>query len=235
MARQGKIARLPAALKAEVNQRLFDGEGAPSILPWLNSLPDAIRVWEKYFQGLACSPQNLSEWRLGGHKDWIRDNERIEKTKELTAFSMRMVKAANGSLSDGLAAIAGGQMMDALETLGNIVVTGGSDDSERDPLDGLTRVVGAIKQLQDGDRKREDSKRKDETLELNRQRHDLSKQQVRLAEEKFRKLTVEKLMEIARQPEFQALLGSREDGGAKMASLHRMLFGEAPKGNGGPA
>ena len=67
MARQGKIARLPAALKSEVNRRLFDGEGASVILPWLNNQPGAIKVWEAYFEGLPASPQNLSEWRLGGH------------------------------------------------------------------------------------------------------------------------------------------------------------------------
>ena len=229
MARQGKIARLPASLKSEVNRRLFDGQGAPQILPWLNAQPDAIRIWEAYFEGVPASPQNLSEWRLGGHKEWIRNNERIEHLKELQAYAISLVNAGDGKLADGLAAMAAGEIMVAMETVGNILVTGGSEDADADPMDGLAKVTAAIKQLQDGDRKREDSKRKDAVLELNKDRHALSKEQAALAREKFQQQTVEKFMEFARKPEVQALLGSRETDTVKMETLHQMLFGEAPK------
>lgn len=41
-ARTGKIARLPVAIREEVNRRLLDGEPASKILPWLNGLPDLV-------------------------------------------------------------------------------------------------------------------------------------------------------------------------------------------------
>lgn len=229
MARQGKIARLPAVLRKEVNRRLFDGQGAPQILPWLNLQPDAIAVWEELFEGAACTPQNLSEWMKGGYKDWRKQQDYLENLKDLSNFSRGLVQAADGKLADGLAAMASGEIMSALETVGNILVTGGSDDAERDPLDGLAKITGAIKQLQDGERKLEDSRRKEETLQLNKDRHSLSKRQVRLAEEKFQKQTVEMLMEFARKPEVQALLGGRESKTVQMDKLHQIVFGEAPK------
>lgn len=228
MARQGKFARLPATLKGEVNRRLFDGQGAPQILPWLNSHPDAIRIWEAYFEGLAASPQNLSEWRLGGHKEWIAQRERVENLKEISAYSLDLVKASGGNISDGAATIAAGHLMEAIENIGNLVVTGGGDDAEADPFKGLSAVTNAIAVLRKGDRDRETSQRKDETLALNKDRHRLATEQVALAREKFEKLTAEKFMEFARKPEIQAILGSGDSKEVQMDLLIHALFGADP-------
>lgn len=230
MARQGKIARLPAALKSAVNRRLFDGEPAGRILAWLNTEPDAVRIWDAYFEGAPATPQNLSEWRLGGHKEWIAQRERVENLKELSAYSLDLVKAGNGNISDGTAAIAAGQLMDALENVGNLVVTGGSDEAEADPLKGLTAMTSAIAVLRRGDRDKEASERNAEKLALQKQRHDLAERQLALAEDKFQRQTVEKFLEYAQKPEVQALLGGGESRAVQMDQLHLLLFGEAPKG-----
>jgi hypothetical protein len=39
MTRTGKIARLPLAIRWQLNQRLQHGEVGASLLRWLNSLP----------------------------------------------------------------------------------------------------------------------------------------------------------------------------------------------------
>ena len=222
MARQGKIARLPAQLRKEINRRLFDGQGAPVILPWLNSQPEAIAIWEELFEGVPCSPQNLSEWKLGGYKEWRKSQDRLEDLKELSNYAIGIVKAANGTLSDAAATIAAGHIVETMESIGNIVVTGGTEEAEADPAKGLSLIVGGIAKLQKGDRDREASKRKDESLQLQKDRHALSR-------EVFEKQTVKKFMEFARKPEVQALLGSRETKAVQMDKLHQMLFGEAPK------
>ena len=222
MARQGKIARLPASLRAELNRRLFDGQGAPQILPWLNAQPAAISIWEELFEGLACSPQNLSEWKLGGYKEWRKSQDRLEDLKELSAYSLDMVKAAGGNLSDGAAVIASGHLMEVLENIGNLAITGGKEDAEADPNKGLAAITAAVAAMRKGDRDREASKRKDETLQLQKDRHALSR-------EVFEKQTVTKFMEYARKPEIQALLGGREPKTVQMDKLHQMLFGSAPE------
>jgi hypothetical protein len=228
MARQGKIARLPARLKSEVNRRLFDGQGAPQILPWLNSQPDAIRVWEALFEGEPASAQNLSAWRIAGYKEWLAQRERVENLKEISAYSLELVKASGGNISDGAAAIAAGHLVEAIENIGNLAVTGGSDDAEADPFKGLSAVTNAIATLRKGDRDRETSARKNETLALNKKRHQLAAEQVALQREKFERLTVAKFMEFARTPEVQALLSGRESKAVQMDKLHQMLFGERP-------
>ncbi|MGO8696966.1 MAG: hypothetical protein ACLQVY_04515 [Limisphaerales bacterium] len=40
MTRNGKIARLPLAIRQQLNQRLQNGELAQDLLSWLNHLPE---------------------------------------------------------------------------------------------------------------------------------------------------------------------------------------------------
>lgn len=51
MARTGKIARFPIAVREELNTRMRDGQTGLEILPWLNALSEVqtvlgkVRVW----------------------------------------------------------------------------------------------------------------------------------------------------------------------------------------------
>jgi hypothetical protein len=74
--RTGKIARLPRVVRDALNQRLDDGCAGPAILVWLHSLPEVRSLLRQHFGGRSISPQNLSEWRLGGFADWQRARER---------------------------------------------------------------------------------------------------------------------------------------------------------------
>ena len=71
--RTGKIAHLPAEIREEVNRRLYDGQFQSVILAWLNSLPIVKEILAAHFHGVPISPQNLSEWKAGGHQDWLAD------------------------------------------------------------------------------------------------------------------------------------------------------------------
>ena len=73
--RTGKIARLPAAIRDELNSRLHDGEPAASLLPWLNALPEVQSILAAHFHGRPVTKQNLSEWRRGGFTDWLQLQE----------------------------------------------------------------------------------------------------------------------------------------------------------------
>src|SRR5579871_4636634 len=70
MTRRGKIARLPQAIREELNQRLENGEQGGRLLEWLNGLPEVKKVLEVDFEGQPISDANLSAWRNGGFVDW---------------------------------------------------------------------------------------------------------------------------------------------------------------------
>ena len=81
--RTGKIARLPGAVREELNRRLHNGSLGKEIVPWLNELPDVKRVLADLFGGRPISEDNLSEWRHGGFQDWLLQEERRVRIEQL--------------------------------------------------------------------------------------------------------------------------------------------------------
>jgi hypothetical protein len=215
--RTGKIARLPHSLREEINRRLLDGETSGTLLAWLNAEPEAVRIWEAHFEGVPASAENLSQWRMGGYRDWIGRNEKSEHLKTLTSFAVKVAKSG-GSIADGAAAIIAGNILEALETVGNLVVTGGSDDAEKDPLEGLCSVANAVGSLQKGAAARG-------RLELDKKKVRLKEQAQQLDREKFESQTVSKFLEWARTPEAAAILDSGKSKEVVMADLRQLLFG----------
>ena len=102
MNRTSKITRLPETLREELNQRLRNGEPAHIILPWLNALPEVIALVEEYYGGNLISPQNLSDWNLGGYREWLTRQEMRESSKDFAAEAPHLTAAAGGSLLNPL-------------------------------------------------------------------------------------------------------------------------------------
>jgi hypothetical protein len=69
--RIGKIARLPHSIREQLNLRLHDHQPHKTILPWLNSLPEAQAILAAEFDSRPITKQNLSEWKQGGFRDWL--------------------------------------------------------------------------------------------------------------------------------------------------------------------
>ena len=91
--RVGKIGRLPKHIRDDLGRRIEDGELGKELVKWLNHLPDVKRVLKEYFGGRPITEQNLSEWKQGGHRDWLRHQESRcfvqhlhEKAGELKAY-----------------------------------------------------------------------------------------------------------------------------------------------------
>ncbi len=102
MTRIGKIARLPDALRDELNRRLREGESGPRLLAWLNSLPDVQAVLTEQFGGRPINPQNLSDWRQGGYWDWITHQHTLELAQRLAAEAANSHAQHRRSLADTL-------------------------------------------------------------------------------------------------------------------------------------
>ncbi len=219
MARQGKIARLPHALREQVNVRLLNGESAATVLQWLNAQPAAVAVFKQLFNGEPATEQNLSNWRQAGYAEWLARREKTDSLKTLSAFALDLSKAAGGTIADGAAAITAGHLLEALEALPNLVVTGGSDDAEADPIKGLIGMANAVSKLQKGQAARD-------KIELDRRRVKQTDQQIALARDKFEKQTVSMFMKWAASKEAQAILTSGRPQRVQMTELRELMFGK---------
>ena len=67
----GKLARLPLALRNKIFQRIADNEPGTVIVSWLNALPEVQDILNRYFQGRKISPKNLSEFEKKYFSTWL--------------------------------------------------------------------------------------------------------------------------------------------------------------------
>jgi hypothetical protein len=203
-ARRGKIAKLPADLRAEVNLRLHDGQPASQILPWLNKLPRVRTILAAQFEGADINDQNLTEWRQGGYLDWTEERERLDALKELSLFAGDAVRAG-GSLADGAAAVAAGRLIAAID---------GSDDEQ------LLKISSAIASLRGGD---SEVKR----VKLMEQKVKQDERKLVFEEKRWRMRTVELIMAHLQDSETLRLMSQPGlDNDAKTQLLGKRLFGE---------
>ncbi len=105
-ARQGKIARLPAANRETVNKQLYDGLSGAAIIGQLNMAG---------YPGI--TEQNLSEWRKGGYQDWLKDEGQMKKIRERSELALRMAQASGGSLAQSIVSRIAGEMDEKLDAL----------------------------------------------------------------------------------------------------------------------
>jgi hypothetical protein len=106
--RTSKIARLPARIREELNERLLDGEEPAQIVAWLNSRPAVQRVLARLFDSQPITEVNLCRWRQGGYAGWLEHRNTQEAVEALAKSCAGVDGAAaerlNGHLSVVLSA-----------------------------------------------------------------------------------------------------------------------------------
>lgn len=80
MSSTGKIARLSAEIRDELNRRLHNGERGRSLLEWLNGLPQTQQILASAFGGRPINHVNLTAWRAGGYQAWLARHETFLQT-----------------------------------------------------------------------------------------------------------------------------------------------------------
>jgi hypothetical protein len=98
--RNGKIARLPLAIRQELNQRLQNGEQGKLLVEWLNSLPEVQSILAAQFKGQPIVAPNLSAWRKGGYEDWEEEQSAVEAVATVFEHSECLQQAAKDGLTD---------------------------------------------------------------------------------------------------------------------------------------
>jgi hypothetical protein len=113
-ARKGKIARLPHAIRQELNTRLRDGIPGTDILQWVNELPEARAILADQFGGEPIKPQNLTDWRQGGYNDWLLGHEQYEQARQTTDHAQYICSSLGLDPSDALSVIITGHLVKLL-------------------------------------------------------------------------------------------------------------------------
>jgi len=110
--RTGKIAQLPAPIRAEINRMMRDNVIAREILAWLKREHPA--VYEKANFG-PNGPHNISTWRYGGYEEWVRQQERLEEMKAQRELAFEIAQQSDGTIQAANLAIVASHIYEALQ------------------------------------------------------------------------------------------------------------------------
>ena len=227
MARTGKIARLPLAVREELNMRLMDNENGQSILTWLNALPVCVERIKGDWKGEPVSDANLSLWRSGGFADWMGEQSHLLEIQTLSEYSMKLAQAAGGNLSKGLLAANVGKIQKALEQFwdGLRDIQSTEEGNEKDQA--VTKLLSALTAIR--------------SVELEEQKLDLRKievgqkgESIALERAKFQRATAELFIDFCEDERAKQIALGDATKDNKVAQLIQLWFGEMPE-NIGPA
>lgn len=130
MARTGKIAALPLAVREQLNERLRDGESGAQILPWLNELSAPALADHPRWKGDTVINDNaLSNWRNGGYLEWCKGLEKLDFIEKKIDFVLRIARL--GNVTETAAQTMAVELLDLMENTGGTVVGGAEDGAEQ--------------------------------------------------------------------------------------------------------
>jgi hypothetical protein len=209
VARKGKVARLPADIRRELNVRLANGESGPTLLKWLNALPETKRLLAAEYDNEPISASNLSQWRQGGYQEYLAAQQSVDKIRTLAQFSMDLARASGGNLAEGPQAIAAGRLLEMIE--------GASEEN-------LGKLVQAITSIRATEL---DSKK----LSLAENKLAQDERSIGLQEAKFQRETAALFLQWFDNKRAVEIAESNAGKPVKMDHLVKLFFGERPKAN----
>lgn len=232
--RHGKIARLPIAIREELNRRMLDNQSSGKICDWLNALPEVKALCEeypRYRRSATPAPidrDHLSRWRHGGFVEWAHRRDTLDETREMAKWSVQLAKAGgNNQLSDAAAIILSGQILQVLEGIARLRRNAASKTLRPRQLAEITESVKtlshSLSSIRSGDhsfvrltQKQKQLAQRDELIAMDRERIQLDQATIVL-----------KTLADARAKEIEAMPVSYEE---KLNLLGKHMFGDLWKG-----
>src|SRR5215469_2253374 len=176
MTRKSKIARLPHPIRDELNHRLDNGQPGIRLVEWLNNLPEVKEILANDFESHRITPQNLSEWKRGGYRDWVARQECRASLQEWLADAKELGEAASPE-----------KLTEALFTVVTVRYAAAMQDcwidtpENRKNLEFWGRIVRDFAGLHQCDIARQRLELGEQKMDLDRQRLELDRARLELA------------------------------------------------------
>jgi len=158
----GKVARLPVAIRQELNWRLLNGEEGRQLLAWLNGLPEVQALMAAHFQGQSIGDMNLSRWKHGGYMAWCEQQMVLASVATIFEHSNELQQAAQNGLTDRMNMVLTARLAQELQRLDSM--SEGADKTKA-----CRELIGTLSLLKRGEAQDERLRLEREKLAFRRQ------------------------------------------------------------------
>jgi hypothetical protein len=213
----GKIARLPNALREQINQRLLDGCPLAGILTWLNELPAVKGLLTAKFDGQPINHQNLSNWRQGGYQDWLKEQKSLARLKRARQYASKLSHTDRGQIAAGASALISCQILEQFDPAAN---------GQPSPGD-LAKMAFAVSALRTADQNQV-------RLKYEETRVFQGNEQLVLAWDKHLRDCVAIALRVLNDAQAKAIQEADIDNGEKIELMGHHLFGDKWQGRAIP-
>jgi hypothetical protein len=215
MSAKGKIARLPFDLRQKLNQRMRDGDPDVDLVEWLNGMQEVKAALSGVSFGGAkksrgqITAQNISEYRAGRYRDWLEDQDKVDRAQKLAELSYQLAAASGGNVSEGIVRVTAGKLYEALE-----LASGDDMLKLAQTLTGLSAAeTAAVRASTD------------------HKRLGIQQKTLALEEAKFQRQTSELFMKFYGDKKAEEIMSSKGDKDAKIEKIRQLMFGEIANEN----
>jgi hypothetical protein len=158
----GKVARLPVAIRQELNWRLLNGEEGRQLVAWLNGLPEVQALMAAHFQGQPIGEMNLSRWKHGGFVAWCEQQMALASVATVFEHSNDLQQAARNGLTDRMKIVLTARLARELQGLDSM-----SEGAEKTKA--CRELIGTLSLLKRGEAQDERLRLEREKLAFRRQ------------------------------------------------------------------
>src|SRR5882724_12335456 len=110
--RTGFFARLPAALRQQINLKLRDNVPAAKIAEWLEAEHSPALKEVGFGDNIV---RNLGNWRQGGYEDWEKQQQRLEEMRFQQEFALELAHENDNSVQQGTLIMVASQIYETIQ------------------------------------------------------------------------------------------------------------------------
>lgn len=189
-ARKGKVARLPFEVREVINEMMRDGATATELNAFLKKKGHA-----------TLNGTNWTNWRHGGHQDWLKEQDRLDIVRKKHESIRRELAAGGFSVLDKA-------IFDTASALA---------DSDLSP-DKVAYAIASLKGSVATDRK----------VEIADRRAHVAEKALALAEDKFELHTCELFLKWYDNQKAREIAEGKGAQTVKVGKLRELIFGKPP-------
>ena len=196
---RSKIGQLPFAFRNELNNRIRDGRTGSELLTHINTSKE-FKALKRRTRSKPVNPQNLSDWRDSGYRDWLINQDKAAHIRTMAEYSRTIIAEAGGDPSSVGTAILTDKLLTVLA-------------EAEEPTEKLVKAIVSLR----------DSSTAAKRVKLQESQLKVKEQQLELSRDKFEVQTAELFLRWFEDKKAVAIATSTSSHSKKIKALRSFI------------